>query len=225
MPADRGLVTPGRRPGQRRRRTEGGDVVERGLGQVDVRLERHPDRLAQALDLSQQCHQVVGGDDGGGVVHGAVGVGHLEPSTAQGTHDIVGQPVAGDGEPGTGQAPGAECRGGQRHQRVNGRPPPVGGQHAEAEGPRQVRHDGARHRLDGQGHLADAGVGGRDHQQVDAPGRRGQIIASTKQGRDVPAGGGEGLGQRRAGSAGTDDPQPHHDYEAASSSSAPTGST
>jgi hypothetical protein len=154
---------------------------------------------------------VVGGDDGGGVVHGAVGVTHLEPSAAKGAHDVADQRVAGDGEPGADQAPGAELGRGQGHQGVDGRPSPVGGDRPEAERPRQVGHDGARHRLDRPRHLADAVVGRGDDQEVDTLRRPRQVVAASEQGCHVPAGRGEGPSQRRAGPTGTDDPHPRHD--------------
>ena len=60
--AQRGLVAPGRGPGERRHGPEVGHVVERGAGEVEVGLERHARPLGQPLDLAHQRDQVVGGD-------------------------------------------------------------------------------------------------------------------------------------------------------------------
>ena len=46
-------------------------------------LEVEADRGRHPLDLAEQGHHVVGGDAGGGVIGGAVGVGHLDHPAAQ----------------------------------------------------------------------------------------------------------------------------------------------
>ena len=95
MALDRRVVAAGRRPGERGRRTELGDVVDRGPHEVEVGLERHAGRRRHPLDLAEQRDEVVRGDHRGRVVGGPVVVGHLERPAAE----VVDHPAAPWGRP------------------------------------------------------------------------------------------------------------------------------
>ena len=68
MAIDRGLVTSGRRTGERRRRSEKADVVEGTAGEGKERVKRQTNGAGDALDLAEEHDKVIGGDASGSVV-------------------------------------------------------------------------------------------------------------------------------------------------------------
>ena len=190
-------------------RPEGGHVVERAAGQVEVGLPWHADRAGHPLDLAEQRHEVVRGDGRGGVVRGPVGVSDLEPVAAEVGDDELGDRFAGHGEPTTArQARGAGCGIGERHERVDRGAPRVGCERVESERAGQVGDHGSIVGFDGGGHLRDRGIRRGDHEEVDPVRRAGHVVAPADRLIDRPPGPRQREAQPTSRPAGPDHPQP-----------------
>ena len=191
-----GDIAPGRRPGQRRCRAELSDIGQRGACQAHEGVEVEPGRRRHPLHLAHEAHEVVGGYARRSVVGGAVLVVDDHDQSAEEAGQPGREGVAGDGEgdPATKSNP-ADLGRRQGHERVQRRPSGMGGQHVEAEGPRQVHHHRVGHGHDTGGDPGDRRVGRGDHEHVDAPGSLGQVVGAPQGLPDVAADIGEGRSQ------------------------------
>jgi hypothetical protein len=180
MGGHRLLVTTRHRTGQRCGRADATDVVERAGSQVQVGVQWHAHHIGKSGHLAHERHQVVGGHHRGGVVGGPVAISHRKRTSTQVVHQPLheahGGRLGGHREPGAHQALRPDLGVRQRHQRVQRRTQDVGVQDPEAGGPGEVRHHGGGDRTHPGRHLAYGRIGGGQHEQVDATGRRCGVV-------------------------------------------------
>ena len=157
---------------------------------------------------------MVGGHHRGGVIGSPVGVGHLEGPTTEIGHRLPYERITGHREPpAPQQAPGADGRVGQGHQRMQGGRPGVHGDRIEAERPGQMGHHRGRGGLDGRGHVGHRGVGRGDQHQISIGGGAGHLRARRRPAQHaahLPAHLGQGGGHGAAGPPVTDDANRRH---------------
>jgi len=198
-------VAAGGGPGQGPIRTEGGDVVDRCPHQTEERLAGHTGGGAHPLGLSEQGHQVVGGDARGGVISGPIVVSHGEPLAAEGVHDRAHERIAGEREPRPPQPLGAQLRIGESDEGVNRRTPGMTAEDVQAQRPGEVSDDGALDGLDAGGNTGDRRIGRGDDEDVDAGSSAGGVVVAAERRLDSPAGASERTTQGEAGPTRPDD--------------------
>ncbi len=195
MPIERGVVPPGGRTGQRRGRAQLGHVGQGGPSEADKGVELQPGRARHPLHLAHQGHEVIRGDARRGVVRGAMLVvdHHHRASEHPGQLGPDGVARHGEGDPAAQPDPSDLGRG-QGHERVERGAPGMGRQDVQTERPRQVHHHGPGLRRHPGGHLGDGGIGGGDHEDVDARCGVGHVAAPAHHVPDVTA----RVGERRS---------------------------